>query len=248
MFNLINLFNIVRLKFNLYKLKFLNLLIKKPQISGYKIIFKMDDLNSYSNAIIKLDKIIDKENIKVSWGIIGNSLEMPSKEFLKFIIDRKNDKRYHFFNHGYYHYVQTEFEFKDTSCDRQKEIIMMTQNIVNEKTGIILDTFGAPCNKIDFNTTNALNEQNDIKYWYYGNEEYKGINFIRQINIEKTAGCVDFLSFKKQWEACDNKVDVIVLQAHPNLWNKTDFVQFELIIQFLKYNNCKFISPNEINK
>ena len=66
MFNLINLFNIVRLKFNLYKLKFLNLLIKKPQISGYKIIFKMDDLNSYSNAIIKLDKIIDKENIKVS--------------------------------------------------------------------------------------------------------------------------------------------------------------------------------------
>lgn len=40
MLKLIKLFNIVKLKFCLYKLKFLNFVSNKPQTSGYNVILK----------------------------------------------------------------------------------------------------------------------------------------------------------------------------------------------------------------
>lgn len=216
----------------------------------YQVIIKADDLRGVNPNITKLDKLIEDENIKISYGIIGSSFDdnKSNKTLAKYIKQKNNSEHYHFFNHGYTHICNRENyidEFKKSKED-QTESLKTTQNIVKNKTGVTLDTFGAPCNEINENTTTVLNESPEIKYWYYGNPEYKRINLKRIINIENGVGNPDFYFLKDNWKNLKSKNDIIVLQVHPNMWDKNQFLHFRVCIKYLKSLGAEFITPKDI--
>ena len=96
-----NLFTFFILYCNLFYYKAITK-IENPKPT-YQVIIKADDLKDYGVTVKKLDKIIRKENIKISWGIIGNSLDNPSEDYVQFLKNNADGRYYHFFNHGYLH-------------------------------------------------------------------------------------------------------------------------------------------------
>ncbi|MBQ8677605.1 MAG: DUF2334 domain-containing protein [Alphaproteobacteria bacterium] len=226
-----------------------------------RVIIKLDDLYSLRQkwrredmlAILKkVDDIVDAEDVKVSWGIIGQSLELETGDVvLQYILKHKNDARYHFWNHGYYHLCgHPDHEFFDKPLDYQINSLNLTQKLVFEKTGIVLDTFGAPDNKIDSNTLTALEGVDDIKYWYYGDKHYSKYTIRRNgwnSILENGTGNTDFEFFMTKWDAPKlKKSRIIVLQVHPIRFANHNFDEFVKCIRFLKSKGYKFITPNEI--
>lgn len=134
----------------------------------FQVILKLDDLTNYSFAVKKMDHFIRWNNICVSWGLVGRSLEEPSKEYIQFLKKNKTDKHYHFFNHGYLHLWQKKYEFNGPSVEEQYDYLIKTQKIAKEKANIILNCFGAPCNQVSEFTAKALDKIAEIKYWYFG--------------------------------------------------------------------------------
>lgn len=214
-----------------------------------KVIFKADDLTSCNDKVKKVDDIVQENGICISWGIIGNSLENPNNEYINFLKTKSSDKKYHFFNHGYYHLEGEEelgYEFDGQNVDTQMRFMKATQDIVKEKVGIVLDTFGAPCNHIDNNTPLVLDKIPEIRYWYYGNEDSAKLNIKRTIEIENGVGNPKFKFFKRNFETLLDKPELLTLQIHPNAWNKAHFLEFILCVEYLKKCGCKFINPSDI--
>lgn len=219
--------------------------IKIDSIRGKKIIIKCDDLCGMTNKVIKLDKIIKKYKMKVSWGVIGYSLESPSPNYKNFLLEPNNT--YHFFNHGYYHNVgPNDYEFDGPAESDQYELIIKTNELYNNITKKKLNTFGAPCNHIDNNTNLALSKIPDIKFWYYGKDNESNTNLIRSLNIETDIGCPNFKFFIEQVRNAKIINNPLILQCHPNAFEKKHFLELKLIIRFLLKNNCKFITPDDL--
>lgn len=236
--------------FNLKRIAMSYLSYKKSlkhisDFSKHKIIFKFDDLVDCGETVLELDKFIKREKLKVCWGIIGKSLENPDPNYIIFLKEN-NLKNYHFFNHGYLHLGGPKYEFFQNSKNEQEAYIRKTQNIVLERTGIKLNSFGAPCNHIDNNTKLALENFSDIKYWYYGLDEFKGTNIERLIDMENGVGNPDFIFFYNNLNKVKNGNNILTLQGHPYMWNETQKVNFYLIVKFLKRIGCEFIFPEDI--
>ena len=240
----------VLLYFNLLYYKTISF-FTEPQTPSYQVIFKADDLREPQKSTKKLDKIIKKENIKISWGIIGKSLESPSREYLSFLEEKKADKNYHFFNHGYRHYCDHNADDKSeftVSVEEQIKSLQKTQDVVKDKSGIVLNTFGAPCNYINGNTTIALKNIKEIKYWYFGFPNNMNTNIPRFANIEKTVGNPDLKFFQKSLEKlAPQSKQIVTLQIHPYMWDSLDFLQFEVCIAYLKSLGVEFITPDDLN-
>lgn len=213
----------------------------------YRIIFKFDDLADCKNKVLKLDKYIRRENLKACWGIIGKSMENPESSYIEFV-KNNNLKNYHFFNHGYFHLAAPDYEFFNRTKDEQERLIRKTQDIVFEKTGIVLSSFGAPCNHIDENTKLAIDNIPDIKYWFYGLEDFQGLNIQRFADMEKGVGNPDFCYFLDSMGKLKNNNNIIALQGHPYMWGAEQEYNFHLIVQFLKKMGCEFIFPDDIGE
>ena len=210
-----------------------------------RVIFKADDLNGLTKNVKKLDRFVLSENICVSWGIIGTSLDNPAEEYIKFVKDKLNSNNYHFFNHGYLHLWEGEYEFYAKNYYEQHEFIKKTQDLFLNIFGVILDGFGAPCNKIDETTKSVLQTFPEIKFWYFGLPNSNKIDLKRLADIENGVGKPEFNYFYTNIMKLSLKKDqILVLQIHPNQWSKERFKEFSLCIKLLKKMNCSFVNPD----
>lgn len=220
---------------------------KNNKISNLKFILKCDDLSGYSNNVILLNKIIYKYNIKISWGIIGKSLENIESNYFNFLLKSMDDYHYHFFNHGFLHNIGPDnYEFDGTDYKEQIDYISKTNILFKKLTNHSLDTFGAPCNHIDENTKIALSSFSEIKYWYFGFDNLNNLNLKRTLNIETTVGKPNYKFFINQLNQTNSFDNIITLQCHPNSFKLKHFFELILIIKFLLKNKCQFIVPSEI--
>lgn len=240
-----NLFTFFILYCNLFYYKAITK-IENPKPT-YQVILKADDLKDYGITVKKLDKIIRKENIKISWGIIGNSLDNPSEDYVQFLKNNADGRYYHFFNHGYLHLWSKNTEFGTKPYEYQLLHLRKTNDLVKDKTGIILDTFGAPNNAIDKNTTLALEQISQIKYWYYGDKSSNKKTFERIFDLEYGVGSPNYKLFKKSFENNKNKSDLYVFQIHPYMWNSEGFLNFLVVVNYLKSKGAIFVAPSEVN-
>ncbi len=214
----------------------------------YEIIFKADDLSGITDNVLQLDELIKRQRIRVSWGIIGSSLRNYDKDFIEFLKKNKRFSRYHFFNHGWLHLGGEEDEFKNKNMTYQLEALQNTQRIVAEKIGLVLNTFGAPCNHIDDNTLDAMERIPELRYWYYANPKTTKINILRSFELEKGVGKPNYDFFVENWTKCTNKARILTFQIHPNMWSQDAFAEFEKIVLFLKKKGCRFITPNQVSQ
>ena len=235
---------------------FNNTSVDSIKIIIYKqlIILKADDLSYSANYIIPLGfqnfiDYIENNNIKASIGLIGNSLEVNNEQYLQYIKNISLDGSFEIWNHGYNHKLtgtnengETYHEFWNTTYDYQKDHLEKTQELALEKLGITLRAFGAPGNNHDLITLDVINENDEIKVWFYGNPESNKIVLERHYNIEFSSQYPDYEEFVNNYPANE---EYLALQIHPNAWDNEGFNQFELIIEFLMTQKVAFITPYE---
>ena len=235
---------------------FNNTSVDSIKIIIYKqlIILKADDLSYSANYIIPLGfqnfiDYVENNNIKASIGLIGNSLEVNNEQYLQYIKNISLDGSFEIWNHGYNHKLtgtnengETYHEFWNTTYDYQKDHLEKTQELALEKLGITLRAFGAPGNNHDLITLDVINENDEIKLWFYGNPESDKIVLERHYNIEFSSQYPDYEEFVNNYPANE---EYLALQIHPNAWDNEGFNQFELIIEFLMTQKVAFITPYE---
>lgn len=206
------------------------------------IIFKFDDLRSVNTSILKLDKIIQREKIKITWGVIGKTFAEQNKEDHEWARKALQSGLYYFWNHGYTHIPG---EFSKLSYKEQVSHLQKTQSVLKEIFNIESNVFGAPHNAINDDTLKAVEQITELKYWFFGNENYSKTNMKEVIALEYPLFRPNYKEFKKNYQNATESL--LVLQGHPSYWHWSELYQFKRIIHFLKSENCNFIFPNELD-
>jgi peptidoglycan/xylan/chitin deacetylase (PgdA/CDA1 family) len=126
--------------------------------------------------------------------------------------------------------------------------LQQTQQLVKDKTGIVLKAFGAPFNVTNTDTEKALEEFPEIDIWFFGSnktKESKKLILKRVINLEQptmspnSAGLIRDYEYKGKFEP------YLVLQGHPNGWDDRKFNEFAKSVAYLKGKGCKFMTVSE---
>jgi peptidoglycan/xylan/chitin deacetylase (PgdA/CDA1 family) len=219
------------------------------------VILKADDFEFEPYNIIspgwkRFITYIEDWNLQASAGITGISLEQGNGAYFSTIKAINNRGNIEFFNHGYSHllnasdsYGKKYSEFQNTTYEYQREHLLKTQTLAQEKLGITLHAFGAPGNAIDGNTTKAIESIDEIKVWFRGVPSSK-LNL--EIGyIETTPDNPDFQYFVDHYNP---NLKYLTLQIHPWGWSEKQFSQFKRITEYLLNQGATFITPYEYYK
>ncbi|MBM4137051.1 MAG: DUF2334 domain-containing protein [Nitrospira sp.] len=230
-----------------------NSIVKSAPIVIHKqyIIIKADDLGDilhekWQNFI----NYLENNDIKASIGIIAKYLTYSNTKWfnnVKLLIEKGNIE---FFCHGLDHSKgtypdgQLYWEFKNTPFEQQKDHLTQCENLAKEKLNITFYTFGAPYSTFDDNTRMALEEIEEIKVWFFGDQNSKKFVLNNTVNTE-TDQHPNFEQFVSQYNKDSN---YIILRFHPGSWVNNDFIEFRKIIEYLMKQEIKFITPFEYYK
>lgn len=210
---------------------------------------RFDPVNVLYPQWTKLLDYMEKRQIKMCIGLICNYLEKGNAEFFERLkrIDRL--EYFEIFNHGYDHVLdrineqgEHYWEFFNTPVEQQKEHFNKSQNLVKEKLGITLHTFGAPGNKNDANTTKAIETINDLKVWFLGDPSSSKLVLDKRRWIETSACRPDYETFVKNYSPDE---DYLVLHLHPMDWINEDFGIYIKVLDFLLQQDVTFLLPYE---
>ncbi len=215
-------------------------------------ILKADDFSEFKNSTAKKTKYLNfintikEKEVNAGLGFIGKALENPSNEFVAFVQGLNNSKQFEFWNHGYDHgWKKDDAEFSGKPYDYQFERMKKAQDVVKDKFGITMHSFGAPGNNVDETTADVIRDIPEIKTWMYNKNISPPQNVIglgNRVNIENSDRVVSLSSFKELY-ANNSNAEYIVSQLHPHRWSTNSLIEFEKIVDFLKSKNVVFILP-----
>lgn len=195
---------------------------------------------------------MEKRKIKMCVGLICNYLEKGNAAFYERLKQIDRLEYFEIFNHGYDHVLneineegEHYWEFFNTSFEQQKEHFNKGQNLVKEKLGITLHTFGAPGNKNDANTTKAIETIDDLKVWFLGDPSSTKLALTKKRWIETSDCRPDYNTFVKTYSPAE---DYLVLHLHPISWPTEDFDIFIKVLDFLVQQDVTFLLPYEYYK
>jgi hypothetical protein len=209
------------------------------------IILKADDF-VFSEKWARFITYIENKNIKVSLGVVGKQLNNESLcDWIKLLSQNNNIE---FWSHGLTHdcYDQGISEFQGSTYEYQLAHLRETQRLFKDKFGIIIHTFGAPCNAVDENTSQALADIEEIKIWYSGKTDSVKFCLKRKGQIEYPIMHSNYNEFIKRYNEDQlDQYDYLVLQIHPGFWDDDGWEEFEKIIDFLDQKEVIFMTPYE---
>jgi peptidoglycan/xylan/chitin deacetylase (PgdA/CDA1 family) len=232
--------------------------VAKPQAPA--IVLKLDDMFVQDGRVPdRWRRIADfsaARKIKVSIGIICNSLEGDHPEYIAELKRQAATGLVEFWHHGYDHRQWHEgevllHEFAQTSLAHQKDHFERAQKLAKDKLGITFTTFGAPFNAVDDATVEVLADAPDIRVWLYGNVKADGGKFIahrvKAVNLETPVHKPNYDALVKGFEAeRANNHRYLVMQGHPVSWDDAAFAEFVRIVDYLAAEGCAFIFPSEL--
>ena len=206
------------------------------------IILKFDDLDEKTiGSFEKAFTICDKNGAVPCFGLIGRSLDDPSKEYLSKLL-KMRQAGVELWNHGYYH---TEKEFSKSSYELQKTSIMMTQMLMEKHLGERARTFGSPHNNSTEKTVGVLCDYfPEIRNYFFmadGEGRSEARHLVMRCNYEIRTGEVDLDFFRKEYERIKD-YPYFVMQGHPNFWKEEDAERFDTILTILSTDNNKFVT------
>ncbi len=230
----------------------------KTKVSKPYVILKLDDLWCENEVVhpgwSQVIAFLNAQNVKGTIGIVGSSMEDGNTDYFDWIKER-DEEGYEIWHHGFCHCKKEVNdieirEYRGEKQEDQKESILKTQQLVKEKTGIILRSFGAPYNSTDECTAKVLNEIPELKVWMYKETNVPTdkflLNRIKEVNIEYPVHQPDFEKLKAGYEKFKTE-PILIIQGHPRSWteDKNRFEVFKKIILFLKKEGVTFITPYE---
>jgi len=216
------------------------------------IILKLDDVVGVAERWNKCVDFLKEENVKASLGIIGYSMDSSNQDLFDWIKKQNETGLFEFWNHGYRNRLgkDKQGEFESDSVEEQREALVKTQNLVKEKTGISLATFGPHWSGTTEATVKALKGVPDIKivFYYTGGAKRDWFVYQRFTNMEIPTFKPNFALVKKSFEGGEYKRPYLCLQGHPNQWTDDSFENFKQIVKYFKDSGCEFMTASEYVK
>ncbi len=222
------------------------------------------------------DYMKNEAQCKTSAGIIGQRVENASNAFFNYIRNLHEGSYVEFWNHGYDHgqyaknlsipdtYYDNNgilhndifdllkidkslYEFQGTDYEFQYTHMETTQNILKNRAGITLKSFGAPFNKIDLTTAYVIRDLDDMNVWLFGRSGSS------KMVLARNAGEIEYYfnngampSFQTLLNSHNTGREYAVLQLHPNSGHyRYHFNELHKIVNYLKQLESTFIHPNE---
>jgi len=222
-------------------------------------IFKADDYGASPDSGMTpgwqtFINYIRGRGIKASMGVIGLGILRGNQQFLDSTKVFSESPMFEFWDHGYEHIVNQldsngnlYSEFKGTDFRYQKSHLKLTQQLLRTKIGITLKGFGAPGNATD-SVTKSLMETKPfgLRYWFFGDTTAQNIFVFKdEVSAESETGVP---SFQKFLETYDPSLPYIVLQIHPKNFDAADYVEVNLIVDYLLNLGVEFVLPTEYMK
>jgi peptidoglycan/xylan/chitin deacetylase (PgdA/CDA1 family) len=234
------------------------------------IVLKLDDLRvgqggKMPNAWQRVLDILKAKQVKGSIGIICDSLEKGSPQYIEWIKQAQQTGLVEFWFHGLDHAVRNEngtdaAEFVGRPYEEQKRRFEESLKLAQEKLGFPLHTFGPPgggkVGSFDEATFKVMADVPDMKVWLYPqpmDDAGRQLEAAGKVTILDRAWPVNIEqplfvpSAEKliQGYAKFPQREYFVLQGHPAHWKEEGFAEFEKIIDFLQQQNAVFVTPSE---
>lgn len=223
------------------------------------VVLKLDDLISTPTGGIpeRWKRIADlavERKIKLSIGIIANSLEGEKPAYFAWIKQLQATGLFEFWFHGYDHKAWKEgdrnvSEFQGPPYEQQKDHFVRSQALAREKLGFAFKTFGSPFNVSDANTARVLAEDNDIKVWLYGERANPAgktlLDRVGAVSIEQPLFVPNSAKFIEGYTKYAAGRTAYTIQGHPAQWDDARWAEFVRIIDFLVQNHIPIVTPVE---
>lgn len=230
-----------------------------PAITTTYVILKLDDVTNGTPQWRRTLDYLKSRNIKASAGIICDSLESGKQAYYDWLKEVQQTGLVEFWLHGYDHKQWKEdgkdvWEFSGPSLDQQKEHIEKSQRLARQILGAPFAAFGAPFNRTDAATVQALAADPDIKVVLYGNPKDaadlpKALILDRtEMNIEAPLFVPNSQKIRQDYEAMAGTRDCFVIQGHPNQWTDERFAEFKKLVEYLQSQGVVFTTPSEYLK
>jgi len=228
------------------------------------VVLKLDDVVTEEEGEVvserwqRVSDFLEENQIKASFGVIGYTLVDDNPAYFKWITDRAARGYIEFWNHGFLYRTQNadgtfepqyavgEFQ---RSYEEQLYSLRITDSLAKAKLGLDLPVWGPHWSGMNEATDSALTQMPQIRM-IFGYETpfklYKGFVFRNTVDIEFPVHNPDFEKFKEAYHARKFDPDYFYMQGHPRSWDDARWENFVKIIEFLKTENVRFVTPSEL--
>jgi len=235
--------------------------ISAPAATQRIAIVKSDDITAENPKWDRSFKIANDMGIKVSAGIITESLEKQGPEYIKWLKKWDTSGRVEFWNHGWDHKRWNEegkekSEFGNSGYDHQIEHLQKAQAAYKSALGKDYTTFGSPFNAMDADTAKALNKVPELKFIFCipGAAATTALTgkLLLPMNLRGEhdgTGKPNFAKFKEDYAKKDRPdLTFAAIQFHPMGFSEQGFQDYAAILEFLKSEGWTFMLPSEYAK
>ena len=223
------------------------------------ILLKLDDVvarrlgsSPVSERWQRITNYLKTQQIKGSFGVIGESLEKDNPAYFQWLKDIQNGGLIELWMHGYHMKNAKEpGEFEQGTFEEQKATLEKSENLAKAKLGFPFAAFGPHWSGTTEATDQAMEAVPDLKIWLYGPAKPKyftRLSIDRVMALENPTFVPDPEKFKAMYDKAGVKRPVLVLQGHPDQWDDKRWAGFQQIIEFLKSKNVEFMTPSEYLK
>ncbi len=219
------------------------------------VILKLDDVRQVKNGVVHPSWLrvlahVETNQLKASFGIICSSLEQDNPAYFDWIKAQQQKGVVEFWLHGYRERTTADktCEYEQGTFEEQKAVLGKCEQLAKEKLGFPLTAFGPHWSGTTEATDRALEAVPEIKIWLYGPKQpkhFSRLSLERVMALENPTFVPDFAKFKALYERNGAKHPFLVLQGHPPNWNEERWKGFYQIIEFLRAQNCTFVTPSE---
>lgn len=216
-------------------------------------IIKADDVRKVHANWNRFFKISQELGVKVSAGIICDSLQRTNHEYFKWLNDWQATGMVEFWNHGWDHKRwggdqknQTK-EFAGSGYEHQKQHFEDAQTLMGRVLGRMPVAFGAPYNAMDSDTARVFEENKDLLAIFSYKDQGLGgkIPMFMTLRGEGDGtGKPNFEKFKAEYDK-KKGLEVAAIQFHPGAFGEEHFGEYRKMIDLLQADGWIFMLPTE---
>jgi peptidoglycan/xylan/chitin deacetylase (PgdA/CDA1 family) len=217
-------------------------------------MIKADDVRGPTQKWKRFIEISRERNVKVSCGVICDSLVNAKKEYADWLIVEEQSEFVEFWNHGWDHKKwETNgvsiSEFGGSGYAHQKEHFVEAQEIMQSVLGRPTRAFGTPYNSFDNDTARVLKEAPSVKLLFcYKDPKVDGIIAAKMAlrGEPDGTGKPNAAKFAEQYNKVKDTIPFAAIQFHPNSFPDDSFFdEYAKTLDILQKDGWIFMLPRE---